>query len=103
MKSVQIRSFFWSVISCIRTEYSVHKSPYSVWIQENTDQKKLRISTLFTQCKKCVAGKALLKTQILNLNDKNLHENPFEILVEDMATAAPSFNVIEEGKDGDIM
>ena len=26
------------------------KSPYSVRIQENTDQKKLRIWTLFTQC-----------------------------------------------------
>ena len=25
-------------------------SPYSVWIQENTDQKKLRIWKLFTQC-----------------------------------------------------
>ena len=24
---------------------------YSEWIQENTDQKKLRIWTLFTQCK----------------------------------------------------
>ena len=25
-------------------------SPYSVRIQENTDQKKLRIWTIFTQC-----------------------------------------------------
>ena len=40
VKSVQIRSFFWSVFSCIRN---------SVQIQENTDQKKLRIWTLFTQ------------------------------------------------------
>ena len=45
VKSVQIRSFFWSIFSCIRTEYE------SVRIQENTDQKKLRIWTLFTQCK----------------------------------------------------
>ena len=45
VKSVQIRSFFWSVFSCIRTEYGdlLRKSPYSVQIQENTDQKKLRI------------------------------------------------------------
>ena len=34
VKSVQIRNYFWSVFSCIRTE-----SPYSVRIQENTDQK----------------------------------------------------------------
>ena len=32
VKSVQIRSFFWSVFSCIRTEYRdlLRKSPYSV-------------------------------------------------------------------------
>ena len=51
VKSVQIRSFIWSVFSCIRTEYGdlLRKSPCSVRIQENTDQKKLRIWTLFTQ------------------------------------------------------
>ena len=40
VKSVQIRSFFCSVLSCIRTEYEdvLRKSPYSVQIQENTDQ-----------------------------------------------------------------
>ena len=42
VKSVQIRSFFWSVFSCIRT-------PYSVETRENTAQKKLHIWTLFTQ------------------------------------------------------
>ena len=30
MKSVQIRSFFWSVFYCIRTEYGPEKSPYLV-------------------------------------------------------------------------
>ena len=38
VKSVQIQSFFWSASSCIRREY-----------RKNTDQKKLRILTLFTQ------------------------------------------------------
>ena len=49
-KSVQIRSLFWSVFSCIRTEYGVflRKSPYSVQIQENTDQQKLHIWTFFS-------------------------------------------------------
>ena len=28
-------------------------SPYSVQMRENTDQKKLRIWTLFTQCELC--------------------------------------------------
>ena len=51
----------------------------------------------FKEGKKCAAGKDLLKTQTLNLNDKNLHENSFEISEEDMVAAAPSFNVIEEG------
>ena len=56
----------------------------------------------FKEGKKCAAGKALLKTQMLNLNDKNLHENPFEISEEDMDTAAPAFNAIEENEDDDI-
>ena len=38
---------------------------------------------------------------MLNLNYKNLHENPFEIS-EDVAAAEPSFNVIEEDEDDDI-
>ena len=42
LKSVLIRSFFWSLFSCIRIEYGSlwSKSPYSVGIQESTDQKK---------------------------------------------------------------
>ena len=49
-KSAQIWSLFWSVFFCIWTEYGNlrSKSPYLVQIQENTDQKKLRIWTLFT-------------------------------------------------------
>ena len=45
VKSVQIRSFFWSVFSPIRTEYRGLRSKYSysVRMRENTDQKKLRI------------------------------------------------------------
>ena len=51
MKGVQIRSFLWSAFSCTRAEYGDYqsKSPYSVWVRENTDQKKIRIWTLFTQ------------------------------------------------------
>ena len=52
VKCVQIRSFFWSVSSRIRTEYGEVRSfsPYSVRMRENTDQKKLLIWTLFIQC-----------------------------------------------------
>ena len=41
MKSVQIRSFFWSVFSCVQTEYGdlLRNSPCSVRTYENTDQK----------------------------------------------------------------
>ena len=46
VKSFQIRGFFLSVFSCIRTEY---RDLRSTDIQENTDLKKLRIWTLFTQ------------------------------------------------------
>ena len=50
MKSVQIRSFFWSVFYRIWTEYGDTRSisPYSVQMRENTDQKKLRIRAFFT-------------------------------------------------------
>ena len=43
--------FFWSVFSCIPTEYGdlLRKSPYSVQIQENADQKELRVWTIFMQ------------------------------------------------------
>ena len=52
MKSVQIRSFFWSAFSRIWTEYGELRSIslYSVRMRENTDRKNLRIWTLFTQC-----------------------------------------------------
>ena len=43
VKSVQIRSFLLCVFSRIRTEYG------EIRMRENTDQKKLRIWTLFTQ------------------------------------------------------
>ena len=45
VKSVQIRSVFWSVFSRIWTEYGkiLGISPYSVRMREYTDQKKLRI------------------------------------------------------------
>ena len=51
VKSVQIRSFVWSVFSRIQIEYGdlLRKFPYSVRIRENTDQKKLRLWILFTQ------------------------------------------------------
>ena len=51
MKSVQLRSFFWSVFSRIWTQYGeiLRISLYSVRMRENMDQKKLRVWTLFTQ------------------------------------------------------
>ena len=50
LKSIQMRSFFWSVFFHVRTEYGDlrSKSPYPVRIRENMDQKKLRIWKLFT-------------------------------------------------------
>ena len=48
VKHAQIRSFLWSVISRIRTEYGeiLCIYPYSVQMRENTDQKKLHIWAL---------------------------------------------------------
>ena len=51
-KKCPYAEFLWSAFSCIRTKYGNlrSKSPYSVRMRENTDQKKLRIRTLLTQC-----------------------------------------------------
>ena len=55
VKSVQIRSFFWSVFSRIQSDFTKiygdlrSESLCSVRIWEKTDQKKLLIWTLFTQ------------------------------------------------------
>ena len=45
--------FLMKKIQMKTSPYTLHllrKSPYSVLIRENTDQKKLRIWTLFMQC-----------------------------------------------------
>ena len=77
------------------------KSMKSCGLTLAIDGKQDDLISCFKEGKKCAAGKALLKTQMLNLNDKNLHENPFVISEEDIAAAAP-FNVIEEDEDDDI-
>ena len=66
------------------------------------DSTQDNLISCFKESKICAARKALLRTQMLNLNDKNLHKNPLEISEEDMAAAAYSFNVIEEYEDDDI-
>ena len=71
-KSVQIRSFFWSVFFRIRTEYGeiLRISPYSVWMRENTDQKELCIWTFIRQCHLFIFESLLLnyKTHSSNRN-----------------------------------
>ena len=49
VKSVQVAIFFWPVFSCIWTEYGdlLHKSHYSVKLQENTNKTKIPIWRLF--------------------------------------------------------
>ena len=50
----------------------------------------------FKEGKKCAGGRALLQAQMENLNDGSLHENPFDIVDEDVIAAAPAFIVIKE-------
>ena len=78
VKSVQIRIFFWFVFFRIRTEYGEIRSisPYSGRMQENTDQKKLRIWILFTQWWAVADGKAYFSglpwTELVLFNDLHL-------------------------------
>ena len=55
VKSVQIRSFFWSLFSRIRTEYGEIL---------RMDQKKLRIWTLFTQCQIAILHRTSSRRQL---------------------------------------
>ena len=73
VKSFQIRSFFWFICSHIRTEYKdlPRKVSYSVWIWENTDQKKLRIWTLFTQWEHSNITNQTYYTDILSYHGKS--------------------------------
>ena len=51
MKSVQIRSFSGPYFPTFGLNMDIlRKSTYSVRMQENTDQKKIRIWTFFTEC-----------------------------------------------------
>ena len=83
VKSVQIRSFFWSVFSCIRTEYGelLHKSTYSFQIQENTDQRKLRIRTLFTQCMRQLLAMTKILLGWQNRLKLFLKLNPYSLIL----------------------
>ena len=84
VKSVQMESFFWSVFSSIWTEYGdlIRKSPYSLRILENTDQKMfVRVMTLFTKCVSLklwgMQSKALDKFMKVNPITKLLSRPPF--------------------------
>ena len=99
VKSVQIQSFLWPVVSSIRTEYKdlLRKSSYSVQTWGNRDQKKLIIWTLFIQWKwmkplnrmvesvdlryflkmEAVARRCSLKTVFLKFIGKPMLESPF--------------------------
>ena len=88
VKSVQIRSFFWAVFSSIWLEYGDLRSkfPYSVRIQKNTDQKKFRIWTLFTQkwVKAYSMGgvRCVLDFQATTWKPKDRHVNPKWLLLQ---------------------
>ena len=89
VRSVQIRSFLWSVFSYIWTEYGdlLRKSSYSLQTQENTDQKKLRIWTLFMQWRNHTASSQAPKNKLIlqwiqknriqsfKIKDKNFQKN----------------------------
>ena len=70
---VTLWRFFRSVFSCIRTEYGdlLCKFLYSVQIQENKDQEKLGIWTLFTQRREIMKVKNIVEKLSIN-NEKNI-------------------------------
>ena len=81
VKSFQIRSFFWSVFSHIRTKYGETRSisTYSVRMRENTDQKKLRIWSNESDTNDLVL-RAI--SNLLKCNIMLLREDPEEFFLE---------------------
>ena len=83
MKSVEIRSNIWSVFSRIQTEYGkiLRISPYLVRMRENTDQKFLRIWTLFSQWIKATYIRQFFETLQLLINSLVRFFSDFGIFV----------------------
>ena len=79
VKSVQVRSFFWSVFCCIRTEYGDlrSKSSYSVRIQEHRDQKKFRIQWESLQKFTILCYRILVKFLYLNCRSAKQTQTSF--------------------------
>ena len=68
VKSVQIRSFsspYFPLFWLNTGKYGPEKSPYFNWILESTDQKNLRIWTLFTQCIDLIKSLVLVHLQAM--------------------------------------
>ena len=94
MKSVQIRSFFWSVFSCIRTEYSLY-SPYSEYSPYSPYSRSIRsISSIQSEYRKIRTrensafghfsriGKNLIRKSFLNyLCGSSLFKYPHDIFL----------------------
>ena len=70
VKSIQMKSFFCSLFSHIWTEYENLRSKprYSVQMWENTDQKKLRTWTVFTQWENISISHEMTRSLVLFIN-----------------------------------
>ena len=83
LKSVQIRSFFWSVFSCIRIEYEIYSINFRIQSKYRKiyGPEKLSIWTIFTQC----IYEEVLKTNIYFFVDIPRFDHPnfsnLEILI----------------------
>ena len=93
MKCVQIRSFFWSVFSRIRTEYGEIRSisPNSVQVRENTDQKKNSVFGHFSHsaCSKSyIAWRSSEQALNFRFIDKGSHGDTSGTVAHFMVTIA---------------
>ena len=77
VKSVQIRSFFWSRFSRIDTGYGeiLHISPYSVRMRENTNQKNSVNGKFSRSARVCTMLSQLSKTAPRNQRDDSKEDD----------------------------
>ena len=84
VKSVQIRSYFWSLFSRIWNEYGEIRSisPYSLRMLGNMDQKQLRIWTLFTLCVFGYFLKFGIAKKLYSVRDPAFESELFQLLMK---------------------
>ena len=74
----------------------IAKSMKSCGIALSPDGSEDDLISCFKEKRSCRAGREVLRQQMINWNDLELHENPFQITDDVIADAAPTDTLIDD-------